>query len=62
MLQWQDTAMGLYMFKSTNTWVLHVYMQGHIKMLKCKEKAGCMLKNKETTVKTNDTRVFNPKF
>jgi len=54
--------MGLYMFKSTNTWVLHVYMQGHIKMLKCKEKAGCMLKNKETTVKNNDTRVFNPKF
>lgn len=49
-----------YMFKFTNTWGLHVYMQGHIKMLKCKEKAGFMLKNRETTVKTNDTRVFNP--
>jgi hypothetical protein len=29
-------------------------------MLKCKEKAGCMLKYRETTVKTNDTWGFNP--
>jgi len=29
-------------------------------MLKSKEKAGCMLKNKKTTVKTNGTRGFNP--
>jgi hypothetical protein len=47
------------MFKFTNTWELHVYIQGHIKMLNCKDKAGCMLKNKETAVKTKDTRGFN---
>ena len=29
-------------------------------MLKCKEKAGCMLKNKETTVTTNDTTGVQP--